>query len=437
MAFHFKGGIHPAYNKEKTSASAIEEIPAPALAVIPLSQHIGAPCTPTVKVGDHVNLGQVIGDSQAPLSCPIHATVSGTIKAIEPRWHPSGIKVSSVIIENDGLDTMDESCVPYDGDVEEMTSDEIIAWARRSGIVGMGGAAFPLHVKIRSALEKNSDTIIINGSECEPFITADHRAMLEYPRAIVGGIRLIMRALGQDSATVAIESNKPDAIATMKASCEGTGIHVEVLPTKYPQGGEKQLIKAITGREIPPGKLPMDIGCAVFNVDTCASLYRAVTKGRPLVRRVVTVSGPAVAQPKNLLVRIGTPYSELFDYCGGFTSNPYKVINGGPMMGSAQHSLETPVVKNTSALLAFSGNDCETFASDPTCIRCGRCVEACPMRLMPTMIYRHAMAGEFTECKKLNVIDCIECGCCSYVCPGKLYLVQAMRMAKGNIPRDK
>ena len=434
MAFSFKGGIHPEYNKDRTAASPVEELEAPEEVVIPLLQHIGAPCSPTVKVGQRVYMGQVIGNSSASLSAPVHSSVSGIVKQIAPQWHPSGIKVPSITIENDFEDEPDESVIPYDGDLDDLSPSDIIEYARNAGIVGMGGAAFPLHVKLKTALENKIETIIINGAECEPYITADHRAMVEYPRPIVNGIKLIMKCLGKRSAIVAIESNKPDAIATMTTTTEDTDIQIIELETKYPQGGEKQLIKAITGREIPPGKLPMDIGCAVFNVDTCASLYRAIVKGRPIIKRIVTVSGSAVVNPKNLLVRIGTPYYSLFEHCDGFYENPYKIISGGPMMGSAQHSLETPVIKNTSALLAFCGDE-ESFEPEPVCIRCGKCIGVCPMRLMPVYINQYATHGEFAECKKLNVADCIECGCCSYVCPGKVHLVQAMRMAKANIPK--
>ncbi|MBQ6053302.1 MAG: electron transport complex subunit RsxC [Clostridia bacterium] len=435
MAFSFKGGIHPDYNKERTYASPIEVLPPTEEMYLPLSQHIGAPCTPTVQPGDHVKMGQIIADNPVAMACPIHSPVSGRFRGVVQHWHPSGTRQPTMVIENDGLDTVDESLHPYEGDLDDLTPADIIQFARASGTVGMGGAAFPLHVKLKTALDKKIETIIINGSECEPFITADHRAMVEYPATIINGVKLIMKCLNKDTAVVAIESNKPDAIASMSKAAEDSDIRICELPTKYPQGGEKQLIKAITGREIPPGKLPMDIGCAVFNVDTCASLFRYVSKGRPLTKRVCTVSGSAVIRPANLLVRIGTPYYALFDYCNGFVEDPYKIISGGPMMGSAQHALETPVVKNTSALLAFCGDE-ESFEDNPTCTRCGKCIEVCPMRLLPTYIYQHALAEEFAECKKLNVTDCIECGCCSYVCPGKLHLVQAMRMAKGNIPKN-
>ncbi len=437
MAFSFRGGIHPDYQKEKTSASVIvSNLPQPDTVIIPLSQHIGAPCTPLVKVGDRVLEGQKIGDVENALGAPVHATVAGIVKAIEPHWHPTGVKVMSVVIENDGTEEKAE-IEAYTGEVSDLTPEEIINYAREGGVVGMGGAAFPLHAKLRSAIDRQVTTVIINGCECEPFITADHRAMVEYPRFIVVGAELIRQCLGVDDVVICVENNKPDAIATLRATADGTGITVMELPTKYPQGGEKQLIRAVTGREIPPGKLPMDIGCAVFNVDTCASLYRMIYRAQPLIKRVVTVSGSAVASPANLLVRIGTPYREVFRHCGGFTAEPYKIVSGGPMMGSAQHSLDIPVVKNTSALLAFAedGGE-EAFPTFDTCIRCGRCVSVCPMRLQPTKIYENAILDRFEECDKLNVRDCIECGCCAYVCPAKLYLVQAMRMAKSQIPRE-
>lgn len=437
MAFSFRGGIHPDYQKERTSASVIvSNMPQPERVIIPLSQHIGAPCQPMVKVGDRVLEGQKIADFEGGLCAPVHASITGIVKAIEPWWTVTGVKVLSVTIENDGTDEKMEN-PPFEGAVTDLTPDEIIAYTREAGIVGMGGAAFPTHAKLRTALERKVSTVIINGCECEPFITADHRAMVEYPRFIVTGAEIIRQCLGVKDVVICVESNKPDALATMRATSDGTGISVLELPTKYPQGGEKQLVRAVTGREIPPGKLPMDIGCAVFNVDTCASIYRAIYKGQPLIKRVVTVSGSAVANPANLLVRIGTLYRDLFQFCGGFTSDPYKIITGGPMMGSAQHSVDIPVVKNTSSLLAFAedGGE-ESFSEENVCIRCGRCVAACPMRLQPTKIYENAVLDRFDVCAGLHVQDCIECGCCAYVCPAKLFLVQAMRMAKSQIPRE-
>ena len=401
MAFRVRGGIHPAYNKV-TAHSPIEVLPAPKELVIPLSQHIGAPCEPLVKVGDRVLLGQKIGDSQAPVSAPVHATVSGTVKAVEPRWVPSGLRAPCIVIENDFLDEKDPSYLDREDEFsfDAMTPEIICSRAREAGIAGMGGAGFPLHFKLSSGLGKVKH-IVINGAECEPYITADHRAMLEYPHLIIGGIRLIMKYYGLDTATVGIEKNKPDAIDVMRAKGADFGIKVEALPAKYPMGGEKQIIKA-------------------------------VAKQKPLMKRVVTVSGANVVTPKNLLVRIGTPYSALFDACGGFKKEPFKVISGGPMMGSAQISLDIPVVKNTSALLAYYGGE-ESFVNDPVCIRCGKCAAVCPMHLMPLYLNMYSEKGEYEKCRELNVGDCIECGSCAYGCPAKIQLVQSIRLAKGKL----
>ncbi len=434
MAFFFRGGVHPEYNKDRTGASPVEEISAPETVIVPMLQHTGEMCRPLVSVGERVLLGQKIGDGDPEKSCPVHASVAGIVRDIGNYWHPSGVRVPSVVIDNDFSEERDTT-LPVCEDPSRLTPEEIIAYAREAGIVGMGGSAFPLHAKLIQARRKKVDVIIINGTECEPLLTADHRAMVEYPRTIVNGIKLIMRCLGKKDAFVAIEANKPDAVATMSTTVADTSITVFELPPKYPQGGEKQLIKSITGREVPPDKLPMDIGCVIFNVDTCASLYRAVIKGRPLTKRICTVTGSAVANPKNLLVRLGTPFRNLFETCGGFCADPYKIIAGGPMMGMAQHSLDTPVIKSTSGLLAFSGGE-ESFSDSPRCIRCGRCISSCPMRLMPSMIYMYAEKDEFDRCGQLNVSDCIECGCCAYVCPAKLPLVQAMQMAKGHLPKD-
>ncbi len=433
MANSFRGGIHPDYSKTRTEDLPIVEIPIPKQVILPMSQHIGAPCVPIVNVGDSVCVGQKVGDSDVYMSSPVHASISGIVRAVKPCWHPNGLKVMSVIIDSDGQDKRHPDYIGKENyHIEDLDTEQIIQHARNAGITGMGGAGFPLHVKLKTALDKKVDQMIINGSECEPYITSDHRAMIEYPGKIVAGIKILMHCLHLHSAIIGIEDNKVQAIKAMQKACLHTDIKICILKTKYPQGGEKQLINAITGRQVPPGKLPMDVGCAVFNVDTCASLYRAVKKGRPLIKRVVTVSGSAVRDAKNLLVRVGTPYRELFDFCGGFIKNPYKIISGGPMMGAAQLSLDIPVMKSTSAVLAFSGGE-ETFDEEPICIHCGKCVRVCPMNLMPNYINMFAKRNDFAQCEKLNVMDCIECGCCAYECPGKLFLVQTMRMAKAKI----
>jgi electron transport complex protein RnfC len=429
MAFKFRGGIHPDGNKETTRQKSIEDLPAPQEIIIPMIMHIGAPCTPCVKVGHHVLLGEKIAVAADNISIPIHASVSGHVKSIEPRPHPNGGQVLSVVIENDGEDTPHPTMRPY-GSVESLSTEELVAIIQETGIVGLGGAAFPTHAKIRSGLGK-VNTLIINGAECEPYITSDHRLMLEAPEEIVGGLRVLLKIFSLSNAIIAIESNKPDAIEALRHTLpkHDSGVRVHPLATRYPQGAEKQLIYAVTGREIPPGALPAAVGAAVFNVDTAAAIHRAVTTGRPLLRRIVTVSGSGVSNPKNLRVRLGTPLKTVFEATGGFKEQPFKIIMGGPMMGVAQHSLDVPVIKATNALLAFSRDE-GAVEKNPVCIRCGRCVTSCPMRLLPVYLYHYEQKNMLSQCERLHVSDCIECGCCSYVCPGRLHLVHSMRNAK-------
>ncbi len=436
MPSTFKGGIHPDYHKDFTCATPIEKLPPSQFYVFPLSQHIGKPCTALVNVGDAVTVGQRIAESDSPMSAPIFSSVSGKVVAIEPRPVTSGFDVLSIVIENDYKDTVCDNLIatPKGKTLAEYTPEEIIKIAKDAGLVGMGGAAFPTAVKLTSAIEKKVNTVIINGCECEPYITSDHRAMLEYPRFIVGGIRLILQCLNLDKAYLAIENNKKDAIDTMrKIIGNDDKIIIKELQTKYPQGGEKQLIRSVLGYEISPGKLPLDAGVAVFNVDTCASLYRASVSGFPLIKRIVTVSGDKVNAQKNLLVRLGTPVSELFNYCGGLKKDAERIIAGGPMMGFALHTLDVPVVKGTSAVLAFGYDKSHYATEDATCIRCGKCVAACPMKLMPNYINLYISNGRIDLCEKYNVMDCIECGCCAYSCPQRLYLIQSMRIAKEKV----
>lgn len=429
MLHGFRGGIHPDDRKSLSENRPIEPIAAPDRVILPLSMHIGAPCQPLVKAGDEVKLGQKIADSAAPVSAPVHASVSGKVAAVEPYPHPNGSKMPSIIIENDFADSLHESVRPR-GSVESLSGAEITALIRESGIVGLGGATFPSQVKIDSGLGK-VDTLIINGAECEPYITSDFRMMMEHTEEIIGGVRALMKVFSLKSAVIAVESNKLPAIARLRAglSRQDRSIRVATLHTRYPQGAEKQLIRTIAGREVPPGGLPAAVGCAVFNVVTAAAVHRAITSGMPLVKRVVTVSGSAVSNPKNLLVPLGTPLEKLFEAAGGFRESPERVLMGGPMMGVAQPDLSVPVIKATNALLALTGKDCPV-SENPTCIRCGKCVSVCPVNLMPVYMYMYARKGNLEELKKLNVTDCIECGCCSYICPGRLYLTQAFRSVK-------
>lgn len=426
----FPGGLHPDDNKRWTAASPIEDCPLPEELIIPLSQHIGAPAEASVAVGDMVKKGQVVGQAKGFVSVPVHASTSGEVLAVEPRPHPSGRALPAVVIKADGADEWLSDLPAVEPD--SLSPDEIRDRLRDAGIVGMGGATFPAHVKLSPPEEKPIDTLIINGVECEPFLTADHRLMLENTEDILRGVAILRRVLGVENVYMGIEANKPDAIELMTEKCAGSGIEVMPLEVKYPQGAEKQLILAITGREVPSGGLPMEVGVVVQNVGTAAAAADAVYRGRPLIERICTVTGSGVSQPKNLRIRVGTPLQHLVDTCGGFTGDPAKLIMGGPMMGMAQLSLDVPAVRGTSGLLIFREGDVPLVEEGP-CIRCARCVRACPANLMPTTIAAYSRLDMFEEAEEYNAMDCIECGCCSYSCPAFLPLVQSLRHAKGAI----
>ncbi len=430
MLHTFKGGIHPDDMKRLSNDIPIEKLPAPAFVVLPVSMHIGAPCKPLVKKGDHVYMGQKIADSEAPVSAPVHATVSGTVRDVVPYPHPNGTQVMSVIIDNDFKEELDPSISPKD--IEKMNTQEIISAIREAGIVGHGGAAFPTHLKISSGLGK-VDNVLINCAECEPYITSDHRLLLERTSEIVEGTKILRKIFGDVNTSICIENNKLNAFKPVEdCISEGDNINVCHLKTKYPQGAEKQLIFAMTGREVPSGKLPADAGCAVFNADTAAAVYRLFHYGIPVMRRIVTVSGSAIVTPKNLETKIGTPIENLIEACGGFKKAPNKLLMGGPMMGLALYSTEVPVIKGTNAIIAFCENECVT-TSNPACIRCGKCVDICPMRLLPTYIYQCHKKGTVADLEKYNALDCIECGACTYVCPAKIPLVHGIRVAKQRV----
>ena len=431
MAFSFFGGIHPRENKWYTCDKEIQVFPDPDILVIPMSQHIGAPCKPLVKKGDTVTAGQKIGDNQG-LCVPVHSPVSGKVKAVEMRAHTSGTSVMSVVIENDHKKTRCPDVHPRTPEeVEALTPEELIGIIREGGIVGMGGATFPTHVKLSGGIGK-VDTVIVNAGECEPFITSDDRLCREYPEDVISGLKVILKVLGLKEGHIAIEDNKPEAARALKrVAANTTGIIVDVLPAKYPQGAEKQMIYAVTGREVPSGALPAAVGCAVFNAATCKAIHDAVYEGQPLIKRLVTVSGDITKDARNLLVSIGTPFLALMD-CVGTGSNPYKVLSGGPMMGVTQYDLMVPVIKGVNAVTLLGEKN--RYAVDtPRCLRCGKCIDACPMKLMPVLMYKAMQTGDVDEMKATNLMDCIECGCCAYVCPAAVPLVLGFRAGKQTI----
>ncbi len=431
MAFSFFGGVHPKENKAYACDKATQEFPAPNLVVIPMSQHIGAPCKPLVKKGDLVTVGQKIGDNQG-LCVPVHASVSGKVKSVEAKAHTSGTNVMSVVIENDHQNTLCEDIKPRtQAEVDALSNEELINIIREGGIVGMGGATFPTHVKLSGGIGK-VDTVIVNAGECEPYITSDDRLCRENPAELISGLKIIMRIFGLKEGHIGIEDNKPEAVKALNACLAASdGITVDVLPAKYPQGAEKQLIYAVTGREVPSGGLPAAVGCAVFNAATCKAIHDAVYDGMPLIKRIVTVSGDIVMEPKNLLVPSCTSFNDLMEACG-LGENPYKVLSGGPMMGAAQYDLSVPTIKGVNAVTIL-GDTNKYNVEDARCLRCGKCIDACPMKLMPVLMYKSLLTNDVEEMKATHMMDCIECGCCAYTCPAGLPLVLGFRAGKGRL----
>ena len=417
----FFGGVHPRYNKEMSTTNTSFQTVLPKQVVIPMQQHIGAPCAPLVQVGDYVKRGQKIGDGEG-LCVPVHASVSGTVTAIEERPHPTAGTALAVVIDNDFKDETVTNPIPT-------TPDEILGAIREAGIVGMGGAAFPGNVKALSAMG-NVDTLIANACECEPYITADDSLLRTNPEQVLEGMMILHDILNPTRLVLAVEDNKKEAIEKLKGLCgDYPAIELRVLPTRYPQGAEKQLVQSVTGREVLPGQLPVSVGCAVFNVSTFAAIYRAVRLGIPLTQRIVTISGEAITAPQNFIVRIGTPFHDLVEAAGGLHDKTERVISGGPMMGVAQSDLSVPVVKATNSILCLL-KDRNGAAENPVCLRCGKCITACPMLLQPLYMYRYVNAQRLDELKRLNLMDCMECGSCAFTCPGKLPLVESFRKGK-------
>ncbi len=429
MTMSFRGGVHPNDCKGYSAGKSIETAPVPAKVIIPTRQHIGAPCSPIVKVGDLVKKGQVIAETQAFVSSPIHASISAKVVEIADYPHPVFGTCMAVVIESDGNDEWVEG-LPLQRDWKTIEPAELKNIIRQAGMVGMGGATFPTHVKMSPPPEKKIHTFILNAAECEPYLTADHRALLELPETVLAGCLITMKVLGVTKGVIGIEENKPDAIEVLRKVTAGTGIEVVPLKTKYPQGAEKTLIRVITGQEVPSGGLPMDVGVVVQNVGTVVAIANAVEKGMPLIERITTVTGGAVAEPKNLRLRIGTTFGQAIELCGGFKEAPSKVIMGGPMMGMAQKTVDVPIIKGTSGILCLTAAEADIGPQRP-CIRCGRCVEACPMGLIPSMLSILGERNEFQVAKEeYDLLDCVECGSCVYTCPAKRNIVHYVKLCK-------
>lgn len=428
----FKGGIHPDDGKALSKSKPITLLEAGNELVFPVSQHIGAPATPIVKVGDSVLVGQIIAQATGFVSANVVSSVSGKVKAIEGRLTVSGSKVMSIVVEND---KRYETVKGFGNarDYTKLTADEIRDIVKEAGIVGMGGAGFPTHVKLAPKDPEKIDTIIVNGAECEPYLTSDYRVMKEAPQKIISGLKVMLSMFPSAKGFIGVEDNKPDCIRILAKMVEKeNNIEVVSLKTKYPQGAERQLICAVTGRKINASMLPADVGCIVDNVDTVVSIHNAVCESTPLIRRIITVTGDAICDPRNFEVRTGVPYSLLIESAGGFKKEPAKIISGGPMMGNAIYDIDIPVTKNSSALLALSKD--EVAGLEPSaCIRCGKCVTACPSGLVPVKMYDYSTHFDEEAFEKINGMECYECGCCTYVCPAKRPMTQAFRQTRRSI----
>mgnify|MGYP004478162573 FL=1 len=421
----FMGGIHPYDGKDLSKDKPIKAILPKGELVYPVSQHIGAPAVPVVAKGDHVLTGQKIAEAGGFVSAPIYATVSGTVKAIEPRRTVTGDMVQSIVVENDGQ--YEEVQYAPVKPLQELTKEEIIALVREAGVVGMGGAGFPTHVKLSPKEPDKIEYVIANCAECEPYLTSDYRRMLEEPEKLVDGLKVMLRLFDNAKGVLAVEDNKPDCIAVLKKLVANEpDISVKALKTKYPQGAERQLIYAVTGRAINSSMLPADAGCIVDNVDTVVAINQAVREGKPLMHRIVTVTGDAVADPRNFIVRIGTNYHELIEEAGGFKTEPAKIVSGGPMMGFALFGLDVPTTKTSSALLCMTKDEVSEYLPS-ACINCGRCVEVCPGRVMPSKLADYAEHGNEEAFLAHHGMECCECGCCSYICPAKRPLTQEIK----------
>ncbi|HEY8392126.1 MAG TPA: electron transport complex subunit RsxC [Capillibacterium sp.] len=427
----FKKGIHPPTYKELTAALPVEEMPLSSRVVLPLGQHIGAPAEPLVAVGDLVATGEKIAEAKGLVSVPLHASIAGKVVAIEPRPHVSGRMAPAIVIESDGTDRVAPG-LTANRNLEELTPEELRVLMKEAGLAGMGGAAFPTHVKYNLPAGKKADYIILNGAECEPYLTCDHRLMIERAADVLLGLQAFMKAAGAPYGVIGVEANKPDAITALREAAAGLPVQILPLKVKYPQGEEKMMIYAATGRVVPAGGLPADVGVIVNNVATAAAFGYYLRKGLPLVSRIITVTGKGVKSPKNLRVRLGTLLEDVIAYCGGFTEAPGRIILGGPMTGPAVYRLDLPVMKGTSGVLVQTRDEVEKPRVLP-CIRCGRCGAACPYNLLPNFLSDYAEHDKLPEAEQYGILDCRECGICSYVCPSRRPLLQNIKNGKQKI----
>jgi electron transport complex protein RnfC len=438
----FSHGLHPPGRKGLAADAAIEALPTPAAVRIPLHQHAGAPCEPLTKPKQAVALGDLIGQVDAFITAPVHASIAGVAGLPCAVTLPNGRRVRAVPIQAGGEDQLagdDLLADVFGGDwptsgLEQHAPEEIVEAVKTAGLVGLGGAAFPTYVKLLRNENRPIDTLLVNGCECEPYLTADYRLMVEFPGPILAGALLAARACGAREVVIAVEDNKPLAIDTLRRAAKGASVRVVELATKYPQGSEKQTILAALGRTVPGGGLPLDVGVVVVNVGTAAAIARAALRGRPLTHRIVTVSGPGVVRPRNLLAPVGVSYGELIDYCGGLKADAARVVAGGPMMGFAIGDLDWPVTKGTSGITVLRGQDVRR-KPETHCVRCGRCVDVCPMNLVPSRLALAARNKDGELAKRHHISSCVECGCCAYICPAGLPLVQLIRTGKAQMTK--
>lgn len=425
----FHGGIHPPAEKKSTENLNFEYMPPAPQLILPLVQHLGKQAKALVKKGSEVKKGMLIAEGDGFISSPVHSSTGGTVAGITKEVNSSGFPKDSIIINTNGNSELDYMA-PLDPDA--VSPEEIISRVKAAGIVGQGGAAFPTYVKITPQPDKKIDSVIINGCECEPYLTRDYRLMIERSEAVINGLLLIMKALGVKNGSIGVEDNKPEAVKSLKEFADKKNISVVTLKTKYPQGAEKMLIKAVTGREVPPGKLPLEVGILIQNVGTAVSIYDAVVKGEPLITAAVTVTGKGIKNPKNLIVPVGTPIKDVLDFCGGVTDDAAKLIVGGPMMGIAQYDFTAPVMKATSGIVVLTENEISKYDETP-CLKCGQCIDVCPINLMPTKLVRFIQLARFEEAENLGVTVCMECGTCAFTCPANIPLVQWLKLGKQKV----